>query len=106
MYVLLLGGTPAQSRQNLVAWLDQVVQSNVGANVLVYDHGNNKINGKYNGLRPNELAKVEGVLSSLDQWAVECVQQQISCGRFVTTTGGRGGMSDEVILVGPFQKVI
>ena len=77
-----------------------------GADVLVYDHGNNKIDGKYNGLRSHELAKVEGVLSSLDQWAFECIQQQISCGRFVTTTaGGRGGTSDEVILVGPFQKV-
>ena len=106
MYVFLLGATPAQSYQNLVRWLDQVVQSKAGADSLVYDHGNNKIHGKYIGLRPNELAKIESVLSSLDQWAFECVQQRISCRRFVTTTcGGRGGTSNEVILVGPFQKV-
>ena len=83
MYVLLLGTTPAQSHQNLVRWLDQM---KAGADVLVYDHGNNKIDGKYNGLRSHELAKVESALSSLDQWAVECIQQQISCRRFVTTT--------------------
>ena len=44
MYVLL-GSTAAQSKQNLIDWLDAVVSVVATADALVYDHGGNRWRG-------------------------------------------------------------
>ena len=106
MYVSL-GTDAAGSRRNLIRWLDDIVLSRTGVDPRVENHSRNKIPGKYAELRQNELLKIERALSSLDQWACECVQYRLSCGQFfVTTPGGRGGTTEEciLILIGPFQK--
>ena len=79
----------------------------MGSNSLVLDLRNNKIDGKYSGLRQNELAKILRALTGLDVWAAECITNGIGYGRFmITTPGGRGGITDECLLVGPFRRFI
>ena len=52
-------------------------------------------------IRQNKLLKIQRALSSLDQWACECVQLQTI---FCHDIRGRGGTTEKCILIGPFQK--
>ena len=102
---MLLGTNAAESKRNLITWLDDVVMASTGIDPRVEDHSRNKVPGKYTQLRQNELLKIQKALSGLDQWTYECIHHQLSCGQFfITTSGGRGGTSEECILIGPFQK--
>ena len=102
---MLLGTDAAESRRNLITWLDDVVMSRIGIDPRIEDHSRNKVPGRYTQLRQNELLKIQKALSGLIQWACECIQHQLSCRQFcVTTSGGRGGTLEECTLIGPFQK--
>ena len=87
MYVLL-GTNPAESKRNLIRLLDDIVLSRTTEDPRVEDIGINKVPGKYSGLRQHELLSIQNALSSVDQWAFECQQQQITCGLFFVTTQG------------------
>ena len=104
MYVLL-GTDAAQSKRNLVRWLDEVVLAKAKIDPRTRDQSGNVIPGRYASLRDSEYALIEQAISSLAEWASECVAGRISCGNFlVHWPSGRGKSTEVCILIGPFQR--
>ena len=104
MYVLL-GRNVAESKQNLVRWLDEIVLTRTATDPRTIDLSGNRIPGRYSGIKQREYMQIEQALSSVDQWTAQCVQQHLSCGNYLVNLGtGRGKSSEVCILMGPFQK--
>ena len=108
MCVCVLLGTPAtHSKENLMEWLDALVLSVTASDVRVYDHRRQRLYGIFAGLRQHKCMKVISLdlLSGLDEWLAEYVQNHYSCGTLLMTTlAARGSTSCHPILCGPFQK--
>ena len=89
LYVLL-GTDAAQSKRNLVRWLDEVVLAKAKIDPRTRDQSGNVIPGR--GLRQSEYALVEQAISSVAGWASECVGGRISCGNFLVYWPSRRGI--------------
>ena len=102
---MLLGTNPAESKKNFIAWLDNVILSRTSVDPRMVDYRRQYIPGKYSGIRNDEFLKILKALTSLGDWTGQCIQNRLSCGTlFITTTGGRGGTTEDCIWIGPFQK--
>ena len=75
----LLGRTAAESKENLIAWLDAVVSAVATADVFVYDHRRQRVEGHYTGLRNNEYQTIISKLTGLSEWAAQCTTNRIRC---------------------------
>jgi len=59
----------------------------------------------YHKLRQTEFARILGQISNLNQWGTECSESipPVSCGAFyMAVPGGRGGLTLEQVVCGPF----
>ena len=104
MYVLL-GINEAESKENLIRWMDEIVLANTSIDPRTRDTSNNIIPGRYIGLKQSECAVIQQAISSTSEWGSECVLNRISCGNFLLhQASGRGSSIEVCIVLGPFQK--
>ena len=87
--MLMTGGTPAQSRVNLLTWLDAIIYQ-VSATSLALDIDGNRENVLYHHMKGSAYDRVSGILSGLNAWQEVCTNAGISCGKF------RGGGEESV----------
>ena len=102
---MLLGPTPAQSKLALCNWLDLIVTRAARDEARVFNLNGVRQHGVYHRLRQTEFGVILGLLSNLHQWETECstATAPVSCGTFyMTIPGGRGGMTQQAIICGPF----
>ena len=101
---MLLGGTPALSKQALCYWLDMIITGVAKDEVRVYNLNGVRQDGLYHQLKQNEFSSILGQLSNLYQWGSECTAAAVSCGTFyMMTPSGRGMIHQQAIVCGPFQ---
>ena len=100
MFYHLIGGTPAQSAQNLRAWMDgiaiRVVQ---GGDPLVQDFEDNREPGVYHHMRQDEHMHFFQSLLGQSAVAEDCRKAGVWAGKLYSIEGsGRGTL---IILVTP-----
>ena len=100
---LQLGVNAAQSKSNLVHWMDDLVTLCAkGDHCLVHTCNGVQRYGMYQQLGQEEQQQVQSRLSALRQLRIECDNHGISAGRyFVVCPGGRG-ITILHMEVGPF----
>ena len=100
-----VGLTAAQSKLNLIHWLDDlVILSANGDHCLVFTTNGIKENGFYQKLGNAQHTAIEGKLSALRQLHTECDTNSISAGKYyaVCPAAGRGQLTIINIELGPF----
>ena len=102
--VLQPGANAAQSKLNLIHWMDDlVILSAKGDHCLVYTASGVKETGLYQQLGQAEHLEVHGKLSALRQLRTECDTNGISAGRYYTVCpAGEGRLTIINIENGPF----
>ena len=105
-YVLcILGANPAHSKANMVAWLNNLVTTYGGPDVMVTTVNGNKYPCWYHKLRSDQHGHIEGQLAKLDDWSMECRQNNLSAGvYFSVEVAGQGQCTIIHKPLGPFKS--
>ena len=98
------GLNPAQSKQNLVHWIDDlIILCAKGDHCLVHTSSGVKETGLYQQLGQEEQQQVQSKFAALRQLRTECDNNGISAGRYYTVCpAGRGKLTILHIENGPF----
>ena len=103
---LHVGQTPAQSCANLHSWLDSIACSLAGQQCLVKTIDGTREKGLYHHLKNEPHALFESELSGLATWFLQCLQINVSAGRYYCVESGGMGMGSLLMTqkkLGPFQ---
>ena len=101
------GATPQQSLQNLMLWVDDVVQRHGGPGCRVERSRNLIVRGFYQRLLQAQQSRIIGELSaSTRQWTGSLMANNASCGILFSVEGSGKGLCNIVQMdTGPFQDV-
>jgi len=101
--VVILGGTPAQSKIVISTWLDSIITAVAQAEPTVVNNRGNRQHGLYQNLQQDEFAEILRLISGLNQWGSECLAANCSCGVFnMVVPAGRGMITLIPNTIGPF----
>ena len=104
-HVVILGGTPAQSKIVISTWLDSIITAVARAEPRMFSNHGNRQHGLYQNLQQDELAEILRLISGLNQWASECLAANCSCGVFnMVVPAGQGRKTLTPITIGPFMR--
>ena len=99
---MLSGVNPAQSKQNLITWLDAIIYR-CSATSLELDIDGNREHALFHHIKGPDFDKITGILSGLNAWSAACTNANISCGKFyVVRSGGEGTINMQHTRYGPF----
>jgi len=87
---LLLGATATVSKQNLIAWLDQIISSFTSEDPFVYKTNGMRMPGFYHQIKCDEFTKLQSRLSeALLEWGSDCLNTRNSCGEMLLWGQGK-----------------
>ena len=102
--VVLLGTTAADSKQNFMEWMDNLVTSVASEQSKLYTLSGERQQGTFVNLRNQEFGKIVAKLTKLRVWASDIVTNSLTCESFIMVMrGGRGDVSHQGLFIGPFQ---
>ena len=101
--LMLSGSTAAQSKLNLVSWLDAIIYQRSSTS-LVLDIDGNREHALFHHIKGPDFDSITGILSGLNAWGAACTTVNISCGKFyvVRYGAGEGKINMQQIRYGPF----
>ena len=102
VYLLNVGATPRETRQNFVAWINSLILGQSQKGTTSKDPSGMPIEGCYEGLTYSDVSKVTATLSTLHDWQSQCIQNGCSAGKLLTVTGNESKMTITQLQVGPF----
>ena len=103
IYILHVGGTPEQSRNNLHSWIDTIALRISGGDCLVYSMTGRRIPGHYHKMRSERHSQFEAEIAQHTLWIVECWNAGLSAGLYISVeSGGVGRLTMINKDLGPF----
>ena len=88
---MLLGTTPAESKEKFIEWVDDVIVSVATERCKVYLLSGDKDDGNYANLTSEQFMAVLAKFSKPKQWIADIIANHCSCGGFVMMSGGGAG---------------
>lgn len=104
MLIVLLGTTATESKVNFMEWVDQLVVSVATEHCKVYTTTGIRDHGNFANLTTEQFIIVLARFSMAQTWMLDIVNNGYSCGAFfVMTGGGLDCVTQQGMLMGPFQ---
>ena len=97
----------AQSKNNLLGWVDQCVFLLLGRKDRRFQEANGDVvSGHFQQLTYAQVGRIQEFFDLFDNWQQECLAQNLSAGTIFYVSGSQSHMTFEKTLRGPFQGMI